>query len=198
MHDLCSHPEYIELLREEIEASQAAIRMGKLISLRRKVLKTSVLADGTEVPADHWICVPQREVMNDPSLYPNAEHFDGSRFLKQRDTRARSEDEPGVRLTDVHPFYPFWGLGKETCQVTTAVAPRLRHSWGRLAPFPSLPYARSAVRHPALRVCRDEAAKQEVESDVSYSSAAGCPVSGPRLGMSACGNNSRGGRFLGS
>ena len=67
--------------------------------------------DGTHVPMGDWACVPQRALMRDPSIYPNASTFEGFRFVKdgaggQKNMRSRG-------FTDLDPLFPFWGLGKQ-------------------------------------------------------------------------------------
>lgn len=81
-----------------------------LVSLRRKALTPYTFTDGTHVPLGDWACVPQRAIMKDPAIYPLADNFDGARFA----TNHLLDNQPtkASRFTDLHPFFPFWGLGR--------------------------------------------------------------------------------------
>jgi len=104
-----------------VNASESSIKLSlcggdpsltlSAVSLRRKAMGSYVFKDGFHVESGDWICVPQRAIMRDPSIYPQAEVFDAFRFVNH------SETEPPLsntfKFTDSRTFFPFWGLGKQ-------------------------------------------------------------------------------------
>ncbi|KAI9836330.1 MAG: ADP-ribosylation factor protein 3, partial [Sclerophora amabilis] len=105
LYDLCTFPEYVVPLREELEnqlqhkhgqvgelqldnlplldsflRESARMRPSDCISVRRKALRPFAFSDGIRVDAGNWACVPQRAIMQDPALYPGGMAFDGFRF----------------------------------------------------------------------------------------------------------------------
>ncbi|CAD6446127.1 07e2d06f-0f1a-4817-b94b-a3839b216dd0 [Sclerotinia trifoliorum] len=132
--DLCTHTEYQEPLVKEIEeniARYGTLNLSKLtlmdsflqesarvnasesISLRRKAMGSYVFKDGYHVKDGDWICVPQRAIMRDPTIYSQPEVFDAFRFVNRSETRHSSSNTS--RFTDIRTFFPFWGLGKQAC-----------------------------------------------------------------------------------
>lgn len=67
--------------------------------------------DGTHVKTGDWACVPQRAIMHDSANYPHGDVFDSARFVKQYSLD--NKFAKASKYTDVHPFFPFWGLGKQ-------------------------------------------------------------------------------------
>lgn len=114
IYDLCSYPEYISPLREEIQKirsehavmDKAALRkMTKLdsfmkeslrfnplllITFERIVHRELVLSDGFRIPAGTHIGAPSQAIAMDPDLYENPEVFDGFRHEK---LRAKAEND---------------------------------------------------------------------------------------------------------
>jgi len=105
---LISNPEYIEPLRQEVEAAVAdegwtkvgMDKMRKIDSFLRETQRVDVesivmpicltlrpftFSSGVTVPADTVIALPVHAIHSDEEIYPNAEKFDGSRFTKLRD-----------------------------------------------------------------------------------------------------------------
>lgn len=67
--------------------------------------------DGTHVPLGDWACVPQRALLRDSNIYPDATTFNGFRFVN-----TSKKDAPSVKyrkLTDLDHLFPIWGLGKQ-------------------------------------------------------------------------------------
>ncbi|KAF2014263.1 cytochrome P450 [Aaosphaeria arxii CBS 175.79] len=131
--DLCKYPEYQKALYEEIQSNindygslqinklplldsflkeSARLTTSETISLRRKAMNDYAFQDGTKVAKDDWVCVPQRALMRDPTIYPNPESFNGYRFLEQQ---LESSTKRAAKFTDLDPAYPIWGLGKQAC-----------------------------------------------------------------------------------
>ena len=73
-------------------------------------------SDGTHVPANNWIVVPQQAQMKDPANYPEPEKFDGFRFVKYSQEGASSES----RLSHPSWRFPFWGSVKQAWSVTNS------------------------------------------------------------------------------
>ena len=108
--DLAAHPEYLEPLRQEINAVVATEPEGVLsktsmpklkkldsfikesqrmnplsqVSFDRKVMSDLTLPDGTVLPRGTYIGTANSEIMRDPNLWDNPEEFDGLRFYKLR------------------------------------------------------------------------------------------------------------------
>lgn len=125
LDDLCTHPEYVPLLRAEIQVchdsgedldkcvlldsflkESARLHPSDSISCRRKVLQPYTFADGTHLFAGDVACVPSQAIMRDPLNYMNSLEFNPYRFLVKQGTSNLS------RFTDTSPTYPLWGLGK--------------------------------------------------------------------------------------
>ncbi|ESZ90117.1 putative cytochrome P450 [Sclerotinia borealis F-4128] len=81
-------------------------------SLDRKVLSPFTFTDGTHVPAQNYIRVPQQALMLDPKYDPNPAEFDGFRFVQVRDNLA---PESYTRLSHPSYIFPFWGSVAHAC-----------------------------------------------------------------------------------
>ncbi|KAI0731494.1 cytochrome P450 [Fomitopsis betulina] len=132
---LAAHPQYVEPLREEVEAvvreegwTKAAINKmrrtdsflketARLLglgakSMTRKALQDYTFADGTFIPAGTTISAPSHSVHHDGQFYDNPRQFDPFRFSRMRD-----DDGEGTRhqmvstSTDYIPF----GHGRHAC-----------------------------------------------------------------------------------
>ena len=125
LDDLCSHPEYVEPLRKEIETcdktqgdldslplldsflkESARLHPSDSISVRRKVLEPYTFSDGTHLTIGDIACVPLQAIMRDPANYPNSLSFDAFRFVGQNGSGNTA------RFTDTNTRFPLWGLGK--------------------------------------------------------------------------------------
>ncbi|KDQ49529.1 hypothetical protein JAAARDRAFT_165601 [Jaapia argillacea MUCL 33604] len=132
---LAANPQYIQPMREEVEAivneegwSKAAMqKMKKLdsflketqryngiscLSMTRKVLQPFTFSDGTQVPAGHTISAAATPVHHNDLNYPDADVFDGFRFANMRE-----EDGEGTKHQFVSTgadYVPF-GHGKHAC-----------------------------------------------------------------------------------
>ncbi|KAI0640040.1 cytochrome P450 [Trametes polyzona] len=133
---LAQHPQYIEPLREEIQAvieeegwSKAA--MGKLWkldsllkefqrhqglglgSLSRKMMKDVTLIDGTVVPCGTMLLATSYDIHHDGSIYENPEVFDPFRFSRMREQSEEQASKHQFVNTSVN-YIPF-GHGKHAC-----------------------------------------------------------------------------------
>lgn len=86
-----------------------------IVGIPRKVMSPFTFSDGTYVPADNWICVPQQAPMTDPTIYPKPNTFDGFRFVV--DETARSES----RLTHSSWAFLFWGSVRQSWSVVFSI-----------------------------------------------------------------------------
>ncbi|KAJ4349461.1 uncharacterized protein N0V89_008076 [Didymosphaeria variabile] len=135
--DLCSRPEYIEPLRNELKEVLAAdgsftkASLAKLVKMDsfmkesqrfnplvfmtfgRVIRKDLTLHDGITIPGGTIIGVPSHAIANDPSFCKDPEVFDGFRWIM-----------PGVREPEVpappsfvttNPSNLAWGYGKHAC-----------------------------------------------------------------------------------
>ena len=111
LYDLARYPEYVPILREEIEqvlqeeggsgaiTKQTLFNLKKmdsflrevqrvnppsLVSTNRKIFKSMKLSDGTELPVGTSLAAPAGCVSKDPELWENPEKFDGLRCYKLR------------------------------------------------------------------------------------------------------------------
>ncbi|RYP91919.1 hypothetical protein DL770_001979 [Monosporascus sp. CRB-9-2] len=131
--NLCIHREYIDALREEIQAVEQQTRSDPLkglrlldcflresarlnppdaLSVQRKVVKPFKLSDGTTVPVGNLVAVPQHAVMRDAEHYPDPDRFNPYRFYSPGDL---DSDTAVQKFTDVNIQYPFWGAPTKSC-----------------------------------------------------------------------------------
>jgi cytochrome P450 len=84
-----------------------------LASTRRKALKPHTFKNGPHVPAGNIVCIPSYNIMNDASLYPSPQTFDGFRFMKASSNDEinhldeNNEGKGMSKVTDVNLTYPF-------------------------------------------------------------------------------------------
>ncbi|EKG22176.1 Cytochrome P450 [Macrophomina phaseolina MS6] len=130
LDDLCRHPEYIGLLRQDLEdfaggraspkveniplldsflKESARLHPSEAISVRRQAVEPFRFSDGTFVRAGQVACVPLNAIMRDPQRYHDSLAFDGGRFVEQG--KADKASKFCLSNTD----YPLWGLGDHTC-----------------------------------------------------------------------------------
>ncbi|KAF8165950.1 cytochrome P450 [Crassisporium funariophilum] len=131
LYELASRPEYIQPLRDEVEAvmdndgwTKAAV--GKLhkmdsflretqrcnglglVLLTRRVLKDFTFSDGTFIPAGSSLCVNSWGIHHDETLYPSADSFDGFRFTRGSGTNQQLTATPTLE-------YTAFGHGRPAC-----------------------------------------------------------------------------------
>jgi hypothetical protein len=138
LYDLCTHPEYIQPLREEIEAvlaegngkfiKKSITKLWKLdsfikesqrlsppglVAMRRLVMSDIHLSNGTVLPAGTSIAAPSWAVTRDDALFPDAETFDGFRFSKLRENSPGEENKHQFVMTG--PDSLAFGYGTQAC-----------------------------------------------------------------------------------
>jgi len=82
-----------------------ATDIARPVTMPRKVLNSPfTFVDGTVVPKNNWICVPQQAIMQDEANYQDPATFNGFRFVKA--------DVPGATASKFSTpsfDFPFWG-----------------------------------------------------------------------------------------
>ncbi|PPQ65601.1 hypothetical protein CVT26_000550 [Gymnopilus dilepis] len=134
LYDLCTHPEYIEPMRKEVEGIIASegwtkvstVNMQKVDSfvkesqriaigglmMRRKVVKDFTFSNGMTVPAGTHIAVATNSTHMDERNYENPEEFKGFRFAEMREQEGESKKHQMVSLSlDFGTF----GTGRHAC-----------------------------------------------------------------------------------
>ncbi|KAF2260298.1 cytochrome P450 monooxygenase [Lojkania enalia] len=135
--DLIAHPEYIDILREEVmqvkptdeepwtkgkiaalrkmdsfmKESQR-IRPPGLVTLNRQVEQEVKLSNGLILPKGSHIGVAAGINALDPELYPNPQEFDGFRFLKLRNMPG---NENKYQFVTTGPDQLHFGIGSHAC-----------------------------------------------------------------------------------
>lgn len=83
------------------------------VTFQRKALKPITLHDGTVLPAGTLAFSPTNAISFDPSIYPNAETFDGLRFYNLR--QVSPEDDRRYHLTSTSNIQMQFGGGRHAC-----------------------------------------------------------------------------------
>jgi len=135
LYDLAAHPEYIQPLREEVEAvikehGWTKVAIGKMfkldsfmresqrmngisgISVLRKVLQNVTLSDGTRLPKGTLVVAAAEATHLDQNNYENAKVFDPFRF-----SNMRTEESDRIKHQYVSTSGEFisFGHGKHAC-----------------------------------------------------------------------------------
>ncbi|KAF8459906.1 cytochrome P450 [Russula ochroleuca] len=138
LYRLLAHPEYLEPLRQEVEAvvaeegwTKAGMdKMHKIDSfvretqridgpiifgLNRLALAPFTFSNGVTIPAGTLFGLPVHSVHTDDELYPDAQEFDGFRFLKLREKEG--DDVLAARHQTVTTSAELlgFGLGRHSC-----------------------------------------------------------------------------------
>ncbi|KAF8467566.1 cytochrome P450 [Russula ochroleuca] len=137
LYRLLANPEYIEPLREEVDAviteegwTKAGIdKMHKIDSFLRESLRLDgflllaaprlalrpfTFSNGMTVPAGTIVSIPASAIHTDERIYPNPDEFDGFRFAKLCESEG---DTTASRYQSVSPSseHLVFGLGRHVC-----------------------------------------------------------------------------------
>ncbi|KAF5649976.1 ent-kaurene oxidase [Fusarium sp. NRRL 52700] len=137
IYDLVAHPEYIPILREEVESvprdqngnftKDSTVAMDKLDSFlkesqrfnspdlttfQRAAIADMTLPDGTFVPKGTKLEINTCSIHKDHELYENPEEFDGLRFHKWRKTPGK---EKKYMYSSSGTDDLSWGFGRHAC-----------------------------------------------------------------------------------
>ncbi|KAF2195527.1 putative cytochrome P450, partial [Zopfia rhizophila CBS 207.26] len=136
LFDLCSHPEYVEPLREEITevmgkssdpSKQDLNKLRKLdsflkesqrfnppilLSPQRVTMEDLTLSDGTFVPDGTSIAFPSGPLLQDPNLVPEPGKFDAFRSYRHRQLPGEATRHMMVSTDKDHLYF---GHGKQAC-----------------------------------------------------------------------------------
>ena len=90
------------------------------LSGRRQALRDFHLSDGTKVNKGAWICIPAKAIAHDDQYFPDAQQFQGFRFVSPTaripaGVRQALQPEGPSKLTDLSPHYHNWGIGGVVC-----------------------------------------------------------------------------------
>ncbi|KAM6495657.1 Cytochrome P450 [Amanita muscaria] len=146
LYELATRPEYVQPMREEVEAivreegwsKESISKLHKLDSfikeamrlspfgsfgMMRKALKDFKLSDGTVVPAGSLLTIPLLAMHTDANTYPDPDTFDGFRFDKLREQEA---DNAKHQLVSLDSSYFAFGHGRHACPGRFFVAYELK------------------------------------------------------------------------
>ncbi|KAM0236630.1 hypothetical protein ACHAP5_009316 [Fusarium lateritium] len=137
IYDLAAHPEYIPILRQEIESvpgdqngdfnKDSVMKMEKLDSFlkesqrlnspdlttfQRAAIADLTLPDGTFIPKGTKLEINTCSIHADKELYENPEDFDGLRFYRMR--QASGQDNK-YKYSSVTKSDLSWGFGRNAC-----------------------------------------------------------------------------------
>ncbi|KAJ7269675.1 cytochrome P450 [Mycena rebaudengoi] len=135
LYNLAIAPEYVEALREEVEAVVGAegwtkgamtrmvlldsflketmrVSPGAAIAGMRMMLKDFAFADGTTVPAGTLVGAPMFAEHLEEGNYPDAHKFDPFRFARMRTKEGQGTLHQIVALS---PDFLVFGLGRQAC-----------------------------------------------------------------------------------
>jgi len=137
LYRLLSHPEYIEPLREEVEAviaeegwTKAGMdKMHKMdsfvretlrldsaapLGLFRRVLRPFTFSNGVTIPVGTDVAIPIKATHSDERVFENANEFDGFRFAKLRDSE-RNAVTSKLQMISTSVDNLSFGLGRHAC-----------------------------------------------------------------------------------
>ncbi|KAM6512152.1 hypothetical protein FSOLCH5_009871 [Fusarium solani] len=100
----------MKLLDSVIKESQR-MKPTEIVSMMRLALDDVKLSDGTVIPKNTGVAVSSHR-MWDPSLHPNPDQWDGTRFYKMRDEPAKQNSS---QLVSTSPDYLAFGHGQNAC-----------------------------------------------------------------------------------
>ncbi|KAH9061886.1 cytochrome P450 [Lactarius vividus] len=136
LYRLLSNPEYVELLRHDVETAVAEEgwtkagmdKMHKIdsflretqrldsldyLSLFRLASRPFTFSNGVTIPAGTLIAAPTGAIHRDEEIFPNPEEFDGFRFAKLRE---RDENAVGAyQVLSASPDNLTFGYGRHAC-----------------------------------------------------------------------------------
>jgi hypothetical protein len=136
IYDLCEHPKYVQLLRDEVEQvlqndngwqpdtytklhkidsflkESQRFAPATLLSFNRVALTSLTLSSGLIIPAGTHFSVAAREILFDPEVTPNPDVFDGLRYYKLRENNTDSHKYQFASLDGVNMNF---GAGRYAC-----------------------------------------------------------------------------------
>ncbi|KAH7906709.1 cytochrome P450 [Hygrophoropsis aurantiaca] len=135
LYRLAANPQYVQPLREEIEAVVAEegwskIAMTKMrkvdsflketqrcdgigsLSMSRKALKDFTFSDGTFIPKGTMVSVASHAIHHDSGIYDDADRFDPFRFA---DLRTEDGEAMKHQMVSTNPDFLSFGHGRHAC-----------------------------------------------------------------------------------
>ncbi|KAF8489265.1 cytochrome P450 [Russula emetica] len=137
LYRLLSNPEYIEPLRQEVDAvireegwTKAGMdKMYKIdsllretqrfdgfssISMIRLAMHPFTFSNGVTIPAGTLISVPASATHRDERIFPNLDKFDGFRFVKLHESEGDTTMSKYQAVSASNEYLPY-GLGRHAC-----------------------------------------------------------------------------------
>jgi len=138
LYRLLSHPEYIEPLRQEVEAvvaeegwtkagmdkmhkidsflreTQRIDGLGNIVMVRL-VLRPFTFSNGVTIPAGNLVSIPSRAAHADEKIFENPNEFDGFRFAKLRKSEGGDIAGSRCQAVSVSSENLTFGLGRHAC-----------------------------------------------------------------------------------
>ncbi|RYO83042.1 hypothetical protein DL762_006318 [Monosporascus cannonballus] len=143
IYDLCLQPEYLQPLRDEINAhydgflqsgsglplldsflkESARLNPVETMSTRRCAIRPFTFSDGTKLGVGDWACTPVYAIMKDSEHYPEPLKFNGFRFVDPKVLEGKATNEQLRRpaqpkpsqFADVDNTWQIWGTGRMAC-----------------------------------------------------------------------------------
>ncbi|TFK24508.1 cytochrome P450 [Coprinopsis marcescibilis] len=135
---LASRQEYLEPLRQEVEAvvseygwsKESLSHMSKLdsfmketarywepasVGIARKAMKDFTFSNGVHIPKGVSVVAASHGIHHDPDIYENPDNFDGFRFSDIRETGTEEMDWCRHRFSSPNPNYLIFDYGKQSC-----------------------------------------------------------------------------------
>lgn len=155
LYDLARFPEYVPILRDEIDqvlleeggggaiTKQTLFNLKKmdsflrevqrvnppsLVSTNRKVLKPMKLSDGTELPVGTSLAASAGCVSKDPELWQDPESFDGLRFYNLRHEQSDEKYQFASATKEALSFGKFDHVCSNTSQMSNTYIGHGRHA----------------------------------------------------------------------
>jgi cytochrome P450 len=138
LYRLLANPEYVEPLRQEVDAvikeegwTKAGIdKMHKidsflretqridglgLLAVSRLALRPFTFSNGVTVPAGTLVSIPASTTHTDERIYPNPDEFDGFRFAKLRESGEEDTMTSRYQTVSTSSEHLAFGIGRHTC-----------------------------------------------------------------------------------
>lgn len=101
--------------KSELVPYSSDVSLKYQVSIRRKALQPYTFSDkGPTLSVGEVACVSGWDILHDEAKYPNADTFDGLRFVDRPSScgeHTQSEQMKGTVFTDASKDWPVWGLG---------------------------------------------------------------------------------------
>ncbi|KAM0803173.1 cytochrome P450, partial [Usnea florida] len=196
LYNLSKYPEYKDPLIKEIMAMEkssddqrnyddmplmdsflketARLNPTVILTMPRKVMYPFHFTDGTVVPTNNWLCIPQQAIMQDEGYYNDPSTFKGFRFVRQENEIDTGAHAKKSQFSTPSFDFPFWGGVMRPCPgrfyvsiVAKMVLSHLIMNYDFKLANPeasqSLAWSFALVPHPMTKLLIREKVKGEME-----------------------------------